>query len=95
MAQLDELFTGASVKKPLSRPTRKTLDKRVEMDAARRKPPRAEQREDDEAYAHKTDANCGGVLESVENACNGNRYLEAMILGDILNSPKFKNSIKK
>lgn len=30
------------------------------------------------------------LLKNVENACGGNRYLEAMILGEILNSPKFR-----
>ena len=29
------------------------------------------------------------VLRNIEAACNGNRYLEAMILGEILNSPRF------
>ena len=30
------------------------------------------------------------VLQNVEAACHGNRYLEAMILGEILNTPRFR-----
>ena len=30
------------------------------------------------------------VLKNVEAACHGNRYLEAMILGEILNTPRFR-----
>ena len=91
MAELNELFTGAPVKKSPARPTRKADTQRAESDILRE----ARKREEDAAYAHKKEANCGGVLESVERACKGNKYLEAMILGDILNSPKFKNCIKK
>ena len=29
------------------------------------------------------------VLRNIEAACHGNRYLEAMVLGEILNSPRF------
>lgn len=90
MAELNELFTGAPVKKSPARPTRKADTQRAESVI-----PRDEKKQgEDAAYAHKKEANCGGVLESVERSCNGNKYLEAMILGDILNSPKFKKSIK-
>lgn len=41
------------------------------------KPAQAEKRED-------------VLLQRVESACGGNRYLEGMILGEILNTPKWR-----
>ena len=30
------------------------------------------------------------VMMNIETVCNGNKYLECMIMGEILNSPRFK-----
>ena len=35
------------------------------------------------------------LLKNVERACNGNRYLEGMVLGEILNSPRFKGGYRR
>ena len=51
--------------------------------------------EQDEAYAIKQEPKGDILLQNVERACGGNRYLEAMVLGEILNSPRFKSGPKK
>lgn len=30
-------------------------------------------------------------FDNINKICNGNKYLEGMIVGDLLNSPRFKN----
>ena len=47
--------------------------------------------EQDEAYAIKTEPKGDVLLQNVERACGGNRYLEGMVLGEILNAPRFKS----
>ena len=49
----------------------------------------------DEAYEIKAEENKDVLLENVERACSGNRYLEAMVLGEIVNSPRFKDRYKR
>lgn len=51
--------------------------------------------EQDEAYAINQEPKGDILLQNVERACGGNRYLEAMVLGEILNSPRFKSGPKR
>lgn len=94
---LDELFTGVKNKatfdnkksagtskgiKDLNRSSIKTEIKSTLK-------PRIK-REKDEITAGEISSTDSTVIDNISKACNGNKYLESIILGELLNSPKFK-----
>lgn len=98
----DELFTGGNYgetpraaqteRKRADKPprARSAAPKKADINASRRENAtgvNAKKTSDDPKIY---EPECSGVLETVEKACNGNRYLEAMVLGEILNEPRFK-----
>lgn len=98
----DELFTGTSIVsvKPNAaaterkRPQKSVPPKKANDSAPRGEKPAAQVKKTSDDPKIK-EPQCSGVLESVSNACNGNRYLEAMILGEILNKPRFKGLYRR
>lgn len=78
----DELFTGKpKSKKPAPTLKVEPLGEGEGRDVRQIETPPARKAE---AVEPREDV----VLKNIENACGGNRYLEAMILGEILNAPK-------
>ena len=41
-----------------------------------------------DVYAEKTEKNEDVLIKNVERACGGNKYLESMIIGEIINTPR-------
>lgn len=99
----DELFTGTNVVpvKPNAaaterkRPQKSVPPKKADTSAPRGEKPTAARLNKTSDDPKIKEPQCSGVLESVSNACNGNRYLEAMILGEILNKPRFKGLYRR
>lgn len=48
----------------------------------------------DDAYEIKVEEK-DVLLRNVDRACGGNRYLEGMVLGEILNTPRFKSPYRR
>lgn len=99
---MDELFTGGRAQN--ARPTKPV---QVKPQKKPSKPlaegegsdvcvmPHVHEKENADAYAMKKEGGSETLLKNVERACNENRYLEGMVLGEILNTPKFKSRYGK
>ena len=101
----DELFTGTGVvpvkpnatatERGREKPRKPVPPKKADTSAPRGEKPTEAQVKKASDDPKIKEPQCSGVLESVSNACNGNRYLEAMILGEILNKPRFKGLYRR
>ena len=89
----------AAPKKPAPKPAVKPAKKPTKKSAPSAKPLQEGEGSDvcavphqhDEAYEIKAEPKGDVLLQNVERACGGNRYLEAMVLGESLNAPRFKS----